>query len=50
MESELGQTSHLLYSSSESFVPVTLPHLTSPYKGEEQDGYAFLVPLLCKEG
>ncbi len=27
-----------------------LPHLASPYKGEETDGHAFLMPLLCKEG
>ena len=29
---------------------VALPHLTSPYKGEEKDRRPFPVPLLCKEG
>ena len=26
---------------------VALPHLTSPYKGEEKDRRPFPVPLLC---
>ena len=29
---------------------VALPHLTSPYKGEERDWRTFLVPRLWKDG
>ena len=32
------------------FQHVALPHLTSPYKGEEKGAHFFPVPLLCKEG